>query len=57
MNRKRFKAEEIVNKLREADVHLSKRQMVARACKHIDVTVDASRAYKCPIHNCPRGVL
>ncbi len=57
MVRKRFKAEEIVNKLREADVHLSKRQMVARACKHIDVTVDASRAYKGPTHKCPRGVL
>ena len=43
MNRKRFKAEKIVNKLREADVPLSKRQMMARACKHIHVTVDASR--------------
>ena len=43
MNRKRFKAEKIVNKLREAGVLLSKRQMVARACKHIHVTVDASR--------------
>ena len=49
MNGRRFKAKEIVNKLREADVLLSKRQMVARACKHIDVTVDASRAYRCPI--------
>ena len=44
MNKKRFKAERIVNKLREANVPLfSKRQMVARACKHIHVTVDASR--------------
>ena len=38
MNRKRFKAEEIVNKLREADVLLSKRQTVAQACKQIGVT-------------------
>ncbi len=38
MNRKRFKAEEIVNKLREADVHLSKGQTVAQACKKIGVT-------------------
>ncbi len=38
MNRKRFKAEEIVNKLREADVLLSKGQSVARACKQIGVT-------------------
>ena len=29
MNRKRFKAGKIVNKFREADVPLSKRQMVA----------------------------
>ena len=38
MNRKRFKVEEIVNKLREADVLLSKGQSVARACKQIGVT-------------------
>ena len=38
MNRKRFKAEEIVNKLREADVLLSKGQTVAQACKQIGVT-------------------
>ena len=38
MNRKRFKAEEIVNKLREADVLLSKGQTVAHACKQIGVT-------------------
>ncbi len=38
MNRKRFKAEEIVNKLREADVVLSKGQTVAQACKQIGVT-------------------
>ena len=43
MNRKRFKAEKTVNTLREADVPLSKRQMVARACEHIHVTVGASR--------------
>ena len=36
--RKRFAAEEIVNKLREADVLLSKGQTVARACKQIGVT-------------------
>jgi len=38
MSRKRFKAEEIVNKLREADVVLSKGQTVAQACKQIGVT-------------------
>ena len=38
MNRKRFKAEEIVNKLREVDVHLSEGQTVAQACKQIGVT-------------------
>ncbi len=38
MNRKRFKVEEIVNKLREADVLLSKGHSVARACKQIGVT-------------------
>ncbi len=38
MNRRRFKAEEIVNKLREADVLLSKGQTVAQACKQIGVT-------------------
>ena len=37
MSRKRFKAEEIVNKLREADVLLSKGQTVAQACKQIGV--------------------
>ncbi len=38
MNRKRFKAEEIVNKLREADVLLSRGRTVAQACKQIGVT-------------------
>ena len=38
MKRRRFKAEEIVNKLREPDVSLSKGQMVAQACKQIGVT-------------------
>ena len=38
MNRKRFKAEEIVNKLREADVLLSKGHTVAQMCKQIEVT-------------------
>jgi transposase-like protein len=36
--RKRFSAEEIVNKLREADVLLSKGQTVAHACKQLGVT-------------------
>ena len=38
MKRKRFKPEEIVNKLREADVLLSKGQTVAQACKQIGGT-------------------
>lgn len=38
MNRKRFSPEQIVNKLREADVLISKGQSVAQACKHIGVT-------------------
>lgn len=38
MPRKRFSAEEIVNKLREADVLLSTGQTVAQACKQIGVT-------------------
>jgi transposase-like protein len=38
MNRKRFKAEEIVNKLREADVLLSTGHSVAQSCKKIGVT-------------------
>lgn len=38
MNRKRFKPEEIVNKLREADVLLSQGKSVAQACKQIGVT-------------------
>ena len=38
MNRKRFKVEEIVNKLREADVLLSKGHSVAQSCKKIGVT-------------------
>ena len=38
MPRKRFSAEEIVNKLREADVLLSKGQTVALVCKRIEVT-------------------
>ena len=38
MPRKRFSAEEIVNKLREADVLLSKGQTVALMCKRIEVT-------------------
>jgi transposase-like protein len=38
MSRKRHTAEEIVNKLREADVLLAKGQTVAQACKAIGVT-------------------
>ena len=52
MSRRRFKVKEIVNKVRAMEVLLSKRKVVARACKHIDATVDASQAYKLP-----RGVL
>ena len=38
MSRKRFKAEEVVNKLREADVLIAQRQTVAQAYKQIGVT-------------------
>jgi putative transposase len=38
MPRKRFSAEEIVNKLRESDVLLSKGQTVAQACNQIRLT-------------------
>ncbi len=38
MGRKRFSAEEIVNKLRQADVELSRGVTVAQACKQIGVT-------------------
>jgi transposase-like protein len=38
MARKRHTAEEIVNKLRRADVELSKGASVAQACKQIGVT-------------------
>jgi transposase-like protein len=38
MSRKRFGAEEIVHKLREADVLISKGQTIAQVCKHIGVT-------------------
>ena len=37
MSRQRFKPEEIVNKLREADVFLSQGKTVAQACKQIEV--------------------
>lgn len=37
-NRTRHSAEQIVNKLREADVLLSKGQTVAQACKQIGIT-------------------
>ena len=38
MSRKRFSAEEIINKLREAEVHLSKGMTVCRMCKQLGVT-------------------
>lgn len=38
MSRKRYSAEEIVNKLREADVLIAKGQSIAQACKQIGVT-------------------
>ena len=38
MGRKCFSAEEIVNKLRQADVELSRGSTVAQACKQIGVT-------------------
>jgi len=38
MSRKRFKAEEIVNKLREADVLIAQGRTVAQASKQIGVT-------------------
>lgn len=37
MSRKRFSAEEIVNKLREADVLIAKGQSIAQVCKQIGV--------------------
>lgn len=41
MKRKRFKAEEIVNKLREADVQIAQGRTVVQACKQIGVTEQA----------------
>ncbi len=38
MSRKRFSAEEIVNKLRAADVALAKGATVAQACKQLEIT-------------------
>ncbi len=38
MRKKRHSAEEIVNKLREADVELSRGQTVPQACRKIGVT-------------------
>ncbi len=38
MGRQRFSAEQIVNKLREADVELSKGKSVHEACRQIGVT-------------------
>lgn len=38
MSRKRYSAEEIVNKLRQAEVELSRGSSVAQVCKQIGVT-------------------
>jgi putative transposase len=38
MSRKRYSAEEIVNKLRQADVELAKGQTIAAVCKLIGIT-------------------
>ena len=38
MPRKRFTAEQIVNKLREADVLIAQGRLIAQACKQIGVT-------------------
>ena len=38
MRRKRYSAEEIVNKLREADVELARGQTVPQACRKIGIT-------------------
>ena len=38
MPRKRFSAEEIVNKLRETEVLISQGRTIAQACKQIGVT-------------------
>ena len=38
MIRKQYSAEQIVNKLRESDVLISKGQTVAQVCRHIGVT-------------------
>lgn len=38
MPRKRFVAEEIINKLRETEVRLAQGETVAQACKQIEVT-------------------
>jgi transposase-like protein len=38
MGRKRFSAEEIVNRLRQADVLISQGQTVSQVCKQIGVT-------------------
>ncbi len=42
MSRKRFKPEEIVNKLREADVLIAKGHTVAQARKRIGVSVSTN---------------
>lgn len=38
MSKKRYSAEEIIHKLRESDVFLSRGKSVSQACKQIGVT-------------------
>lgn len=42
MGRKRHSAEEIVNKLRQAEVELDKGKSIAEACKHLGVSESSS---------------
>ncbi len=45
MRRRRYSAEAIVNKLREADVLLAKGNTVARTCKQLGITDFASGSH------------
>ena len=47
MPRKRFSAEEIVNKLGEADVLISQGQTIAQACKQIEITDQTYYRWRC----------
>jgi putative transposase len=38
MSKKRLRAEQIISKLREAEVHLSKGLTVAQVCKKLEIT-------------------